>query len=257
VAIKRKGIVAAPGIYKYGELSEIKTAEELKDAAERHPFVSLTLGHPIDGWPMAKEEIGTLHQKWNEKYNRVDGDFWFHDEKIPDKLKKKLENNEPIPISAGYLIDSVDTDGTQHGMVWTHMAILEGEDPKCPLGTCGINIRMESNPNRIVRYDQSTNLEVPDKDESIEEEVKPDEVKTETKIEELKTEEAPAEHKPETAEPAEHKPEEVKTEPVEEEVKLVPEVIIPTDTVAVHREYDVVDGAYVFVPQIFKNNKEK
>jgi hypothetical protein len=250
VAIKRKGIVATPGIYKYGELSEIKTAEELKDGAERYPIIPLTMGHPVDGIPTAKEQIGTVSQKWNADTNCVNGEFWFYDEKIPENLKYKLEHNEPIPISAGFLLDSVDSDGTQRGYVYTHMAVLDGEDPKCPLGTCGINIRMESNPTKLVRYEQAEELVVP-QDKVEETKVEPT-IPDEVKVEEPKVEE------PVTEEPAEQKPEEqVKTEPVEEEVKLVPEVIIPTDTVAVHREYDVVDGAYVFVPQIFKNNKEK
>jgi hypothetical protein len=242
MAIKRKGVVAVPGEYKYGDLVEIKTAEELKDAAERHPIIPLVMGHPIDGFPTAKGTIGTLSQRWDEKTNKVLGEFWFHDEKISDKLKMKLEANDPVPISAGYLLDSVDADGTQHGMVYTHMAILDGEDPKCPLGICGINVRMESNPTKIVRFEQSSELTVQKEEPEVapvkEEEVKLDVVEPEPEPEILKTEE-----------PAVENPEVVVAEPVEEEVKLVPEVIIPTDT-PVHKEYEVDGRGWVtFTPR--------
>lgn len=211
-----------PGSYKYGDVTEVKTAEELKDATERHPIISLTYRHPSDVYPRANEEIGTVKQTWNAEKQWVDGEFWFHDDKIPEELRKRLENNEPVPVSAGILLDSIDVDGTQHGMVYTHVAVLDEEaNPVCPLGTCGINVRMESNPDRFVRHEQTIDLEVPE--EKVEVSPEP-EVPTVPDVEEVE----PETKIPKTEEPAEDNPEEDVEEPEEEEeVTLVPEVKIP------------------------------
>jgi hypothetical protein len=239
---KRKGIVAVPGEYKYGEVTEIKTAEELKSAAERHPNIPITYKHPVEVYPKASEIIGTLQQKWDEKNQRINGEFWFHDEKISEELEMKLMNNEILPVSGGILIDDIE-DNIQKGIVFTHMAILgEGDDPVCPLGTCGVNMRMESNPTLNVRFEQSTDLEPPEEEPKVapEPEVseEPDVVETETIEEET----------PETEEPAEENPEDEVEEPVEEEVVLVPEVEIPVGEVVSDELETDERGYYVFYP---------
>lgn len=161
MAVKRKGILAVPGTYNFGDRHEVKTAEELKLAAERQPIIPLTLGHPTDGIVRASDFIGTVSQKWNEKKRRVDADFWFYDE-IPDDVRNKIINEWPTPISAGYHIESLD-DGVQKGIFYTHIAVLkDSDDPKCPLGTCGVNVRMESNlTDTSYRYEQATDPDIP------------------------------------------------------------------------------------------------
>lgn len=248
MAIKRQGVFAVPGEYTYGDNTEIKTAEELKLAAERQPIIRLVMGHPIDNHPYAKDVIGTVSQKWDEENQRVNGEFWFYDDMIPESIRKKLVNNEPIPISAGIMLDDIE-DSVQKGISYTHMAVLEDEDPECPLGTCGINIRMESKPNRIVRHEQKTELVVPEEKEAepvVEEVTEPKEVEV---IE-------PKPEEPKTTEPAAQKPEEVvEPEPVEEEVKLVPEVIIPIGEI-VPKEWDR-DPNTEWITFELRKNKEK
>jgi len=158
--IKRKGILAVPGEYTYGDRKEKKTAEELKAAALRQPRIPLTFGHPhikrIEGIEESKNPhllvpdesdiIGWVYQEWNEKKQRVDGDFSIFEE-APADLHAKLIREWPLPISAGFLVDRVE-DGIQKGIFYTHVALLKDtEDPVCPLHTCGVNVRMESNPN--------------------------------------------------------------------------------------------------------------
>ena len=249
MAIKRKGILAVPGEYKYGDIIEVKTAEELKLAAERQPMLSLTMGHPTQ-MASSIDVIGTVSQKWDEKNQRVNGEFWFHDDKISDELKQKLVNNVPVSISAGVGMEDV-VEGVQTGMYYDHIAILGDEDPICPLGECGVNIRMESKTFNHYRYEQKTELDVPKQEEEVLPEAIPETISDEVVEEEIvpeKTEiETPAVHKPE---------EEVEPEPVEKaEVKLVPETIIPTDSI-VHKQYDVINGKIVFVPQIFQKEKK-
>ena len=154
MAIKRKGVVAVPGEYVYGDRTERKSAEELRAAAERQPILALTYGHPTGGLPKASDFIGTVAQKWNEEKQRVDGDFWFYDE-IPDAIREKIVNEWPTPISAGFTVESVQ-DSAQKGIFYTHIAVLkDSEDPKCPLGKCGVNVRMESNSPVDYRYEKA------------------------------------------------------------------------------------------------------
>lgn len=159
MSIKRKGILARPGEYRFGDIVEVKTAEELKAAVERQPILTLTLGHPAGGIPKKSDYIGTVAQKWNEEKQRVDGDFWFYDEYIPDAVRKKIVNLEPVSISAGYTVDSVE-DGLQRGILYSHIAVLDGENPKCPLDKCGVNVRMESDSD--LRYEKEQEIDEPE-----------------------------------------------------------------------------------------------
>lgn len=251
MALKRKGIVAVPGEYKYGDVIEIKTAEELKAAAERQPIIMLTKGHPVDGIPSAKDAIGTLHQMWSEKRQRVEGEFWFHEDNCPDYIKEKVVNYEPLAISPGFMIDGIE-DGVQKGIFYTHMAILEEEDPRCPLDTCGINLRMDSKEGeeKLYRFDIKSELENSEPPEEPKE--APAEEVAETTPE---PEPVSEETEPEKEAPAEHKPE-VQEEPApEEEVqKREPEVNIPP-SVEVKSDLQKEGKYYTYVPKAYRKKE--
>ena len=134
--IKMRGTLAVPGEHTKGEDTYIKSAGELKEAAFRQPILKLTYGH-VDGDPLPDQQIGTVSQKWCEKTQRVLGEFWFHEEKIPEVLRKRIDNGESIPISADYEAD-VDEEGNQSGFNYTHVAVLDGENPVCPIEKCGV-----------------------------------------------------------------------------------------------------------------------
>jgi len=252
VAIKRKGIVAVPGEYKYGEVLEKKTVEELRAAAERQPIIMLTRGHPVDGVPSAKDVIGTVSQKWNEELGKVTGEFWFHEEKIPDSIRAKIVNNEPIAISPGFMVDDVQ-DGVQRGIVYTHMAILEEEDPRCPLGVCGVNVRMDSKDGKVrsLRLDRKTELEpVPRESKQP--------VPEEPKIAEQK----PVPEAPKEETPAEQKPEVVVEAPVREPAKVevpppTPEVRIPVSVPAPPKEWEEHGTWIKYVPRAYREQKKE
>ncbi len=247
MAIKMKGVLAVPGTFTRGDETYIKTAEELKDAAERYPILPLTFGHTKDHLPPTRaEQIGTVSQKWNEREQRVESEFWFHDEKVPDALRSLIDSGGKIPISAMYLVDSIDEDGTQHGMSYSHVAVLDSEDPVCPLSECGAFVRVESQTNgRHIFFEHATDLTPAEKKEPEAAPVPtPDEVKVEPE-------------QPKPVAPVEQKPKEPDVAPVQEEVKLVPEVLIPAALATVKREFEVIDGKYVFVPQAFKQQQEK
>ena len=250
MAIKRKGIIARPGEYTYKDKgTEIKTAEELKAAVARQPILPLTFGHPKDGFPRARDFIGTVSQRWNEQKQYVEGDFWFYDE-TPDEILDKIVTGWPTKISAGFTVDDVE-DATQKGIFYTHVAILrDSDDPKCPLGQCGVNVRMESNN---YRHEQAT-----DPEEEKSEPVDPlitmqkqiDELKT-LIIESIKTKEEPVEQKPEVK--IVPQPEEKVTvrAPTPEPVRTTPASVPIEDDM----ERDPVTGGIIFTAKHDRSKK--
>ena len=226
MAVKRKGILARPGEYTYKDRgTELKTYEELKAAAQRQPIVTLTYGHPADGVPRAKDFIGTVTQKPNDKKQVIEGDFWFYDE-TPPEILDRIVNDWPTPISAGFTVDTVE-DATQKGISYTHIAIIrDSADPKCPLDKCGVNVRMESNNPQDYRYEQAS-----DPEEKKEPAAEPDPLAgIKEQIAELKTlfiesqkKEPPVEQKPEVVAetPPQKEPEAVRA-PVPEPERETP-----------------------------------
>ena len=253
---KRRGIVAVPGEYKYGDLVEVKTAEELREAAFRQPIIMLTTGHPVDGMPSAKDVIGTVRQNWNEDKQRVDGEFWFNDDRLPDHIREKVVNLQPLSISPGFMIDGIGENGEQEGMVYTHLAVLDDEDPRCPLGECGVNIRMDSKEGHIlVRFDQKSDLEPP------EEPAKEEATETvEAEPEPTKTEEAEPEISDSDEDEAIPSSEPVleNQEVAEEEQPREPEVVIPPSVTATDSgEFKEVDGWITYTPKVYRDKEDE
>ncbi|MHA2380757.1 MAG: hypothetical protein ACXADS_15915 [Candidatus Thorarchaeota archaeon] len=247
--IKMRGTFAVPGEFEYPEGKETKTFEELKTAAQRWPIIPVSYGHTVDGLaPTEEMQIGTVSQKVNEKEQKIDGELWLFPEKIPDVLREKIDNGEKIPISAGILLDSVDDEGIQRGIQYTHLAIVDGENPKCPLEECGFGIRLES--DRLMRLEKTTEIEAEKEPEEAPEEVKTtEELLTDTP---MKLEPEPEDTETET--PVEQKPKEPVEEAPEEEIQLEPETVIPIEAPVEQKPYEVVDGNYVFV---FKPQEKK
>lgn len=162
-----RGILARPGAYMYKWGTEIKTYEELKRAFERTPSLMLTLGHPLtpNGKPRIPEErdfIGRVDAVFNDERQVIEGVFKPYDgkywERIPEHIRQKIVNDEPYGISLGYPQPLI-VNGEQTDMLFNHCAVLrDGEDPTCPLGECGINVRLESSTGEIItmRYEQAT-----------------------------------------------------------------------------------------------------
>ena len=242
--IKMRGTLAVPGEHTKGENTYIKTAEELKEAVFRQPILKLTYGH-VDGDPSPEQQIGTVSQKWCEKTQKVLGEFWFHEEKIPEVLRQKLDNGKRIPISADYNAD-VDEEGNQSGFNYTHVAVLDGEDPVCPIEKCGVFERQHF-------FEQLDDLEPSEPKAEKEPEVAPP-----VEVEPVTTEETPTAEEPKPEPPVEQKPKEPDEQaPSKEEVRLEPEVVIPIESSVVQKAFDVIDGNYVFVPEVFKQQEKK
>ena len=253
--IKMKGVLAVPGEYEKDGKKYIKTAEELKKAAERFPILPLTYGHTEDSLPPTEaQQIGTVSQKWSKDKNAVVSDFWFFEEKMPAALRKKYDSGEKIPISAWYLADTIDEDGTLHGMSYSHVAALEGEDPICPIEQCGAFVVAESK-GRLRFIEHTTDLEAEPTKEAEKQAEAPVETTDETIIVDNDVPLVEPEQ-PKTEPPVEQKPKEADEVP-EVEVPLEPEVIIPPAVPVAQKPFSMVDGNYVFVPDIFKQKQEK
>ncbi len=251
---RRKGVLVKAGEYKYGDTVEVKTAEELKAAAERQPIIMLTRGHPHDGVVSAKDVIGTVSQKWDEQHQRVNIDVWAHEEKLTDAEREKFDNFQPIPVSGGFAIDGIGEHGEQQGIVYTHVAMLNEEDPRCPLGECGINVRSDSKEGqKLVRFDQKTDLEAPaepTKEEILE--------AIEVEQEEPKEEAPPAEDPAEVADEVEAEPEPAIQK---EEVVREPETPIPVSTAGTDAMKAAgirkVGNAYEYVPRAYRSKGDE
>ena len=240
--IKMRGTIAVPGEHTKDGETYTKIAEELKEAAFRQPILKLTYGH-VEGDPSPEQQIGTVSQKWCEKTQKVLGEFWFNDKNIPEVLRQKLDNGENIPISADYEAD-VDEEGNQSGFNYTHVAVLDGESPVCPIEKCGVFARKAF-------MEQLDDLTPPEPKAEKEPEVAPP-----VEVEPVTTEETPIAEEPKPETPVEQKPEEP-SEQAPEEVRVEPEVVIPIESAVVQKgPGEFIDGNYVFVPEIFKQ-KEK
>jgi len=251
--IRMKGVLAVPGEYEKDGKKYIKTAEELKKSAIRFPILPLTYGHTQDGLPPTEAaQIGTVSQKWNEEQQRILSEFWFDEEKMPTALRSKINDGHKIPISTWYLADSIDEDGTLHGMSYSHVAALEGEDPVCPIDQCGAFVVAESK-GRLRFIEHAADLEP--SEPKVEKEAEAPLEEVETPVPDVEPVEADPEE-PKTDTPVEQKPTETDAEP-EIEVPLEPEVIIPTAVPVVQKPFDIIDGNYVFTPDIFKQKQQE
>jgi hypothetical protein len=164
VAIKRKGIVARPGVH-HNILSgrdEIVTWEELKEAVQFQNRIPLVLAHPIKGYINPNDRIGTVTQRANEKLKVIEGEFWFFDEPkywdmIPLHLKKKIIGGAEINLSAGYKVGPI-VEGRQTSRQYDHIAL----DVKNPMFDVGIEegaVRMESKLPENFRIEETPTIE--------------------------------------------------------------------------------------------------
>lgn len=244
MAFKRKGIVARPGTYKYGDREEYKSAEDLERISKTQPTLMLTLGHPKDGFPSERDYLGTVATKWDSEKQILTGDFWFYDEyfeKLPKLIRDKIVNSQEVSISTGFKLDGIE-DGVQKGALYSHVAILIDEDPLCPLGSCGINVRQESEDLSTYRYEEKSEITEP----SAKEEPKLREV---TGLEELRAEVSQLTQLVKTLvsppKPVAVQEPEPEKAPVEEVATVqpdpVPEKVIPAGTSS-DDEIEMVDG---------------
>jgi len=164
VAIKRKGIVARPGVHKnvLTGKDEVITWEELKRAIQFQNRIPLVLSHPTTGYINPDERIGTVTQTANDKEKVIEGEFWFFDEpecwdQIPPDLKKKIIGGQGIPLSAGYKVGKI-IDGRQTSRQYDHIA-LDVTSPMFNVGITEGDVRMESKLPNNFRIEETPTIE--------------------------------------------------------------------------------------------------
>lgn len=164
MAIKRKGIVAKPGVHNniITGKDEVITWDELKEAVQFQNRIPLVLSHPLTGYINPNERIGTVTQRANEKTKEIEGEFWFFDEpkywdQIPQDLKKKIIGGQAIDLSAGYKVGPI-VEGRQTSRQYDHIAL----DIKSPMFGVGIkegDVRMESKLPDNFRIEETPTIE--------------------------------------------------------------------------------------------------
>ena len=150
MAIKRKGIVARPGVHHNALTGkdEVITWEELKRAVQFQNRIPLVLAHPLTGYIDPDQRIGTATQTVNEKEKVIEGEFWFFDEpecwdQIPPELKRKIIGGAEIPLSAGYKVGKI-VDGRQTSRQYDHLALDVTTPMLTGVGITKGDVRMES-----------------------------------------------------------------------------------------------------------------
>lgn len=150
MAIKRRGIIARPGVH-HNVLTgkdEVITWEELKRAVQFQNRIPLVLAHPSMGYINPDERIGTATQTANDKDKVIEGEFWFFDEpecwdQIPPELKRKIIGGAEIPLSAGYKVGKI-VDGRQTSRQYDHLALDVTNPMLTGVGITQGDVRMES-----------------------------------------------------------------------------------------------------------------
>ena len=268
--INYHGIVARPGTYKRKDGSTVtKTWAELKASFTLTPELNLSLGHPMTYdkkfSPMAyKDYIGRVHCVINEDKQVIEGIYKIYDEgwdKLPEHIKEKLENDEPLEISAGFM-GKTGSSGKLSQTLHDHIALLvEGEAPVCPLGECGINVHLETDDGDEYTMEQSTSTKdkEPEKERPTEEPTaqEPRMVTfTEEQFEKFMSrfepkvqETQPVDEAGADPTPEEEKPPEEVTEKIPEEPAKVPEGAFPAGSPDQERPNPAIQpGGSVVVP---------
>ena len=164
MAIKRRYVIANSDPYTDGT---VRPPEELQAAVRRVRTVPLTIGHPPQDAKGIPEEylIGKAEYQYDADNALKLGNLSFYNEywdRLPKELQDNVVNHTNLPISPGYEFEWGEEPNIITKMVDTHLAVLVDEKPLCPLNTCGVNVRMESNSG--YRYEQRTEAENPDKE---------------------------------------------------------------------------------------------
>ena len=257
MAIKRKGIVARPGVHKnvISGKDEVITWEELKEAVQFQNRVELCVEHPITGTLNPDERIGTVTQRINEKTKEIEGEFWFFDEpkywgRIPPELKKKIIGGKEINLSAGYKVGSI-VEGRQTSRRYDHIAL----DVKNPMfDYVGIekgDVRMESKLPENFRIEETPTIEgTEQKKETVPKTDPYDPVSLGMMIGELKAEVASLKEQLATKPAVEEPTEETRPEPapVPEQEPPKPKTVIPQGSATDDSGPDE-DGLFTFTGQ--------
>jgi len=227
--------------------------DDLREMAKLPLVYPLTYGHPADGIPDRDDVIGSWSLKWREDIGKAEADIWLFDEskdRIDPAIYERIVNYQPVGVSPGYKYNKLTEDGAQIGTLPNHLAIARpDEEPRCPLGECGINVRFDS-----YKYDQILELEFvqptvrTDTEET--QEAEPAEAEPQPEPDAAPSEPAPVEDTP-----AVENTEEAVQEPTEpEQVQREPEVIIPA-SVKAHDDsgVELVDGYYRYVPKAYRD----
>lgn len=171
MAIRRKGIVARPGVH-YNVMSgkdEVITWEELVEAVQFQRKIPLVLEHPATGHINPNDRIGMVEQRVNEDKEIIEGEFFFFSEsqywnQIPRALKKKITGGQKINLSAGYKVGGI-VEGRQRSRQYDHIALDITKPMFQDVGIQKGEVRMESELPDNFRIEETPIIEGEEKKE--------------------------------------------------------------------------------------------
>lgn len=147
-------VLSVEGVYPYPERkrNEAKLTKDLKLATKYMKSVPAFDRHPSQEERGMNVYLGTLNDMlYCPKVRGIKGkvQFWREFLETHDTLNDALMNKKPFPISIGQfntfgpkgILDGVKFQAKQQNILIDHVAILtDDSEPRCSLGTCGINI---------------------------------------------------------------------------------------------------------------------
>ena len=147
-------VLAREGVYPYPERNrkEAKLAEELKEAAKLVDTIPAFDRHPPVDERSVHIFLGMVRDiRYDEKIRGLRGKLHLKKDRLKTyrELRDAIDNKKPFPVSVGQfnqysgggVLNGETYDAAQINILLDHLAILtHGEEPRCELGKCGINV---------------------------------------------------------------------------------------------------------------------
>jgi len=152
-------VISRSGVYPYPERkrNEAKLPEDLKEATKFIQYIPGFDRHPKDSERGLNALLGTVQNITFDPKNkgiRAKDILWRERVEQYATLQDALESKKPFPVSIGQwnvagppgVLDSVPFQASQKGILLDHLAhLVDGSEPRCSLGVCGLNIDTVSN----------------------------------------------------------------------------------------------------------------
>lgn len=143
MSLRRRGILARAGWFKYGDREEYKCPLELAKAVELVPSLPIVAAHPADMFVSdAEDVIGTMALTWDPRLQAITTDEFYFPHKLTVQQEQRIRGNEVLGESAGFTCTLVPYGHghLQKDILLNHAAVLFDDEPRCPIGQCGSGV---------------------------------------------------------------------------------------------------------------------
>lgn len=155
--IKFPVILAKEMINRYAEGNYFKPYPELRKSIEGVSDLPIMIEHSDSATDI--NTVGYVKNLKSDNEKRViKGTGYLQVSKTPEFLLKRIKSGEVIPVSIGFfsklgesgVFNGEQYDSTQEDIVLNHLAICVRSIPRCPTGSCGINLDSETEDTSLI-----------------------------------------------------------------------------------------------------------